>query len=124
MLDINIYQDKAISTAIYPGQHTSRPSAGFPDYRVGLGLMYCCLKLSGEAGEFNEKIGKCIRDNTGIITKEKREELIKELGDVLWYISALATELDISMEAVAVANLAKLASRKASGTIGGSGDNR
>ena len=111
-MNLNEYQQKAISTAIYP----SRGSL--------LGMIYCTLKLNGEAGEVAEKIGKILRDNNGKMSDEKRIELIKELGDVLWYIANLADELSVSLDDVANINLEKLAQRKANNTLHGSGDNR
>lgn len=125
-MDINVYQDKAQLTAIYPGQGECKPNPADAsgNWKTGTGLLYCCLKLSGEVGEFNEKVGKCIRDNFGAISPEKRQELIKELGDVLWYVANLATELDVALSVVAQTNLDKLASRKERGVLGGSGDNR
>lgn len=93
-------------------------------------LIYLTLGINGEAGEIAEKVKKLIRDcgdgsgNVPEITEEKREELKKELGDVLWYLAGIATALDLSLEDVAVGNIEKLASRKERDVIGGSGDNR
>ncbi len=111
-MNLNEYQENAISTAIYPNQNSIH------------GSIYCTLKLNGEAGEVAEKIGKILRDDSGKISDEKRMDLIKELGDVLWYIANLADELSVSLEAVADINLKKLAQRKANNTLHGSGDNR
>lgn len=58
------------------------------------------------------------------MSDEKKQEIQKELGDVLWYVTQIATELGLSLEAVAVGNLEKLASRAAREKISGSGDNR
>ncbi len=104
------YQKKSRETAIYPN--------------AGKNFIYPVLGLAGEAGEVSEKIKKVIRDHGGIVKDEHREEIKKELGDVLWYVAQISTELDISMHDVAVANLDKLMSRKERGTIKGSGDNR
>lgn len=82
------------------------------------------LGLVGEAGEVAEKYKKIIRDKNGIVSEEEKHELIKELGDVLWYIAALAKYLDTPLEAVAQANIHKLQNRKRNGTQRGSGDNR
>lgn len=111
---LNDYQRKALSTGFYPGRGTGNLSA----------LSYCTLKLNGEAGEIAEKIGKTIRDDDGVITVDKKESLKKELGDVLWYIAALADELNINLEDVAEANLFKLAERQKNNTLKGSGDDR
>ena len=53
-----------------------------------------------------------------------RNELILELGDVLWYVANLAYELNATLEEVAVGNIQKLESRKVRGVLSGSGDNR
>ena len=104
------YQEFARSTAIYP-----------EDCKV----TYPTLGLCGEAGEVAEKVKKSIRDGLDYWQEEQfKEDLTKELGDVLWYISALASDLDISLDEVAENNLLKLASRKKRNKIGGSGDNR
>ncbi len=86
--------------------------------------MYPTLGLSGETGEIAEKVKKIIRDDQGVITDEKRDQIAKEAGDVLWYLSQLATEIDYSLEDIAQMNLDKLASRSARGVLSGSGDNR
>ena len=86
--------------------------------------MYPTLGLSGETGEIAEKVKKIIRDDQGVITDEKRDQIAKEAGDVLWYLSQLATEIDYSLEDIAQMNLDKLVSRAARGVLSGSGDNR
>jgi len=80
--------------------------------------------LAGESGEVADKIKKVIRDKGGKLDKETIFEIEKELGDVLWYLSQLATELKLDFEKVAKTNLEKLFSRKKRGKIQGSGDNR
>lgn len=121
------YQAGTAKTAVYPGQGTA------------LGLMYCGLKLAGESGEVAENIGKAVRDDGLMlrdesyaspmffpqpISLERLEKLSKELGDVLWYISQAATELDLSLAEIAQGNLAKLADRQQRGVLKGSGDDR
>ncbi len=83
---------------------------------------YPALGLAGEAGEVANKVKKLSRDN--LDPREMREDIKSELGDVLWYLAAVATEFDISLTEVASGNLQKLASRKARDVIRGSGDNR
>lgn len=109
---LNEYQHKAVATSIYPGKGTF------------IGVVYTALKLNGEAGEVAEKVGKIIRDEGSILTDVRKAELKLELGDVLWYIANQASELGFSLEEIARANMDKLASRKARGTLSGSGDNR
>lgn len=112
-LNFREYQEAAASTAIYPGAGTqSWPAISY----LGLGL--------GETGEVQGKLKKIIRDDNGVITDERREALRGELGDVLWYLANLCSELDLGLEDVAEDNLEKLAGRKARGVLTGSGDNR
>lgn len=98
------YQEEASKTAIYPEQYK---------------IVYPALGLAGEAGEVAEKVKKHIRD--GVLNVE---DLKKELGDVLWYLAAIASDLGLNLDDVADANLQKLRSRQARGVIGGNGDNR
>jgi NTP pyrophosphatase (non-canonical NTP hydrolase) len=89
---------------------------------------YPALKLAGEAGEVAEKFGKLMRDhrvrNWEDIPEDKRRELVKELGDVMWYISEIATRLGVNLSAVAVGNIVKLQSRQERGQLHGDGDDR
>ncbi len=87
-------------------------------------IVYPTLGLVNEAGEVAGKIKKIFRDRSGIITPEDREALKHELGDVLWYLAQICTELDLTLAEVAEANLDKLRSRQERGQIGGDGDNR
>ena len=113
------YQEFTRTTAIYPG-------VGLKDEQA---LVYCALGLTGEAGEVAEKLKKLIRDSGGLsalsqLSKETRESVAKELGDVMWYVARMADELGYSLAEVAKLNVSKLSSRKARGAIQGSGDNR
>jgi NTP pyrophosphatase (non-canonical NTP hydrolase) len=104
------YQEFSRKTAIYPNKDNN--------------FIYPTLGLAGEAGEVAEKIKKVLRDNDGVVSDEKREEIKKELGDVLWYLANLSTELKISFEDVAQKNIDKLYSRHERNELHGSGDNR
>ena len=103
-------------------QKKSRATAKYPN--IGKNYIYPVIGLAGETGEVSEKIKKVIRDRDGIIDEETRESIKKELGDVLWYVAQLATELGLSLNDVAETNLEKLLSRLDRDKIGGSGDNR
>jgi len=103
-------------------QQKSRATAKYPV--IGHAVIYPTLGLANEAGEVAGKIKKIFRDKDGIIGEEEREALKSELGDVLWYISQVCTELDISLDEVAEANINKLLDRQARGKIQGDGDNR
>lgn len=82
------------------------------------------LGLTGEAGEVADKIKKVYRDNCGSITTDKKNEIAKELGDVLWYLTRLGASLGYSLQQIADMNLLKLAERQSRNAIHGSGDNR
>jgi len=88
-------------------------------------FLYYGLKLAGEAGEVAEKIGKLMRDNNGFVDDKFREEMAKELGDVLWYVARLSTRFNLDFDKdVAQRNLDKLFSRRDRGVLHGNGDNR
>ena len=95
---MNRYQEEAWETAIYPAK--------------GDNLYYPALGLAGEAGEVCNKIKKIMRDQEGSATAEQKHEIAKELGDVLWYLATLATELNSHLSCIAEDNLKKLADRK------------
>ena len=87
-------------------------------------IVYPTMGLVNEAGELAGKIKKVFRDKDGQIDDEDREALKGELGDCLWYLTQICTELDLSLDEVAGANLEKLFSRLERGAIGGEGDDR
>jgi len=87
-------------------------------------IIYPCLGLSNEVGEVLGKIKKVYRDNNGEFTDEIKKELKAELGDVLWYLTQICTELGLTLEDIAEYNLDKVFSRLERGTLQGSGDHR
>jgi NTP pyrophosphatase (non-canonical NTP hydrolase) len=103
-------------------QTQSRQTAKYPP--IGHPVVYPTLGLTNEAGEVAGKIKKIFRDKSGVISAADREALKGELGDVLWYLTQVCTELEISLDEVAGHNLEKLFSRLERGKIGGDGDNR
>jgi len=98
-------------------------TTGLYDLRDGL-YFEKILGLVGEAGELADKYKKIIRDKESVIGEADREELIKELGDVLWYVATLARYLGIGFDEVATRNVAKLTDRQRRHLIQGEGDNR
>jgi len=74
---------------------------------------YLCLGLAGEAGEVIECFKKFWRKQTTSLTQEEKEKVKLELGDVLWYVTQICTELDLSLEDVFEANKNKLQARLA-----------
>jgi NTP pyrophosphatase (non-canonical NTP hydrolase) len=109
-MDFNDYQNKSRKTAKYPA--------------IGHPVIYPALGLVNEAGEVAGKIKKVFRDKDGQINEEIRQALKAELGDVLWYIAQVATELDLSLDEIAEHNIEKLYDRLERGKIQGDGDNR
>jgi NTP pyrophosphatase (non-canonical NTP hydrolase) len=103
-------------------QHKSRKTAGYP--AIGHPVIYPALGLTNEAGEVAGKIKKIFRDKGGVIGAAERQALKAELGDVLWYIAQVATELDLTLDEIAEYNITKLYDRLERGKIHGDGDNR
>ena len=87
-------------------------------------LMQQVLGLADESGEVLGKVKKWIRDDNADFEKLDRENLKKELGDILWYIAVVADDLGLSLDNIASYNIEKLASRQKRGKITGSGDDR
>lgn len=108
-MDFNEYQKKARKTAVYPD--------------LGNNLWYPALGL-GESGECQNIVKKVYRDKDGIPDINDVRSIIKELGDQLWYVAALASELDVPLDDIARLNIEKLSDRQERGVINGSGDNR
>ena len=109
-MDFETYQKQARQTAIYPD--------------LGKNNIYPTLGLVGEAGEVAEKVKKVLRDKGGIFDDNSKQEIKKEIGDVLWYLANLCSEFQFSLNDVAETNLDKLKKRTIRGKISGSGDNR
>lgn len=108
-MTFNEYQRAARGTAIYP-----------QDMKV----VYPTIGLAGETGEVAEKVKKTIRDKQCIFDPDTTRELAKELGDVLWYIAAIAGDLGLDLDDVAQMNIDKIHSRQDRNLLHGQGDNR
>ena len=90
----------------------------------GQSALYPIMGLSGESGECLEKMKKLFRDHNNEMTVEYKNEIVKELGDVFWYLAVAANKLGFSLQDIAQSNLDKLKSRKERDKIQGDGDNR
>lgn len=112
-MQLNEYQWRAIQTAVYK-----------KTVRADNHLAYVMLGLAGEVGELCNKYKKIVRDSGGAVDTAAREALVKELGGILWYVAAVATELDEDLSDIAAINLEELRSRAERGTLQGSGDDR
>lgn len=106
-MTLNEYQQKALETAIYPTP-----------------IIYPALGLCGESGEVADKVKKVLRDNHSEFADDKKAEIAKEIGDVLWYCATLSNDLGYTLDDIAEMNYQKLHSRQLRGKLGGSGDNR
>ena len=117
-MDFKEYQQIIKKTAVFPKD---------------IGIAYCAMGLTGEAGEVADKIKKLYRDEglttltawgQNVVIQKNKKAIAKELGDVLWYITALANEFDMELEEIAQMNYDKLIKRRETDTLHGSGDNR
>jgi NTP pyrophosphatase (non-canonical NTP hydrolase) len=109
-MEFTEYQQRAKDTAAYPV--------------IGQAVIYPTLGLTNEAGEVAGKIKKIFRDKGGVFSPADLDALRAELGDVLWYLAQVATELGLSLDEIAEQNIAKLLDRRARGKIQGDGDHR
>ena len=105
-MTLNQYQKQAEKTKSFPEKYA---------------IIYPALGLAEEAGEVAGKVKKWLRGDTEVLNIEATK---KEMGDVLWYLASLATDLGITLEDIALTNIQKLQDRKKAGTIKGDGDNR
>jgi NTP pyrophosphatase (non-canonical NTP hydrolase) len=107
-MKMNEYQLEALKTKIYPREYA---------------IVYPALGLAGESGEVCEKIKKHLRGDYDI-SGDLINEVEKELGDVLWYIANLATDLGLNLDNIASKNIDKLRDRERRNVIKGDGDDR
>lgn len=107
MINFYEYQMKSLTTAVYPKKYS---------------ISYPALGLAEEAGEVAGKIKKMMRDN--IQLEDQKEKIEAEMGDVLWYLAALAHDCGLSLQVIAEKNVEKLKARQSAGTLNGEGDNR
>lgn len=93
-MNFSFYQDKALETALYPN--------------INNNILYPILGLMGESGEVIGKIKKMIRDDSGLMTSDRRAAIKDELGDLLWYCAAICHEGNLNMETLYVLAKASL----------------
>ena len=113
-MEFNEYQKQSRKSARYPG--------------AGHNFVYPALGLAGETGEVIEKIKKLLRNDEVLtadqISPDKKTELEKEMGDVIWYLAQLTTELGLELDVIAERNIEKITSRMDRGVLHGEGDER
>ncbi len=107
-MTLNEYQNQAATFAFYKEDD----------------LSYCALGITGEGGEIADHVKKMIRDDAKILTEDRKDHLLKELGDVMWYVARMAGKLGYTLDDVAITNIEKLNDRTRRGVQHGSGDNR
>jgi len=126
-LDLKEYQEFCKTTAIYPDVYVLNKTPGLgieKEEFIKASYIYPVLGLGGEGGEILNKVQKFIRDQGGNMSEADVESIKKELGDVLWYVATICTEVGTTLEDVLEANVKKLSNRDERGVLGGSGDNR
>jgi len=87
-------------------------------------IAFYALGIADEAGEVAGKIKKLIREKNSVLTEDYKKEIVKELGDVLWYMTQMCTYMNVSLEDVAKSSIEKIMSRQERGKLFGNGDNR
>jgi len=107
-MQLNEYQKEVSKAAFYKGDDVA----------------YCALGITGEAGEIADHVKKMLRDDDGILTDNRKEHLLKEMGDTMWYISRMAEKLGYTLDEVALTNLNKIKDRADRNMQRGSGDDR
>ena len=113
-MEFNEYQKKATKYDLFEAT----------DNLKGFGFIEKVLGLTGEAGEAADKIKKMLRDKDGVVSDEDRASIIKELGDILWYLAAISRYLGVPLSEVASRNIEKLESRYQRNKLHGEGDER
>lgn len=98
------FQENTETTAVYPGANSGD-------------LVYVTLGLVGEAGEVAELVKKQLRAGKDFFDPEFVDKMQEELGDVFWYLARLLKETGLDYNEVLLANVEKLATRKAGGTL-------
>lgn len=132
--EVEVYVDSKIPMSAELFSASTEIGWTGPMPRTVWGFAHLQAKLSGECGEFAEHFGKALRDDPGTLqdfhngfvkfTPERRKAMLKELGDILWYVTVLARELGSSLLEVMALNVIKLRDRRARGVSKGSGDDR
>ena len=107
-MNMNEYQKRTDRTVVYEKQ----------SYIIA--QTYTALGLCNESGDYAGKIKKWLRGDKPI----SKEDLVSELGDILWYVAQCASNLGVDLEDVALKNLAKLEDRKQRDVLKGDGDDR
>ena len=118
-MNLSEYQEQAAAFITYPNEAA---------------VLYPLLALSEEVGEVSGKVAKYLRKSgpeasielgEGLLYgHDVQQQLMLEIGDVLWNLAALCEGLGFDLQGIAGKNLQKLRQRVETGTIIGEGDYR
>lgn len=108
-MNFDEYQAWTVKTV----QHNDRPTP------LAAELMYLGLGLAGEFGEVANQVKKIHRDDEGVLTGDRRANILEEAGDGLWYLARVLSNCGITLTEVMDENVAKLERRLANDTIKG-----
>ena len=118
--------DKEYAQFVY--EVTSNSSKYFPDFEKRITeledadidlppLLTAALGLTGEAGEFADHVKKLIFHGKNDYDTDRREKMILELGDVMWYVMQGCSGLNITLEELIQRNIDKLSARHSEGVF-------
>lgn len=114
-MDLTVYSKKALEVKLYGGDKISPLFSN---------LIHLCLGLGGECGELFEKIKKQIRDKQCQLSEKDKILISKELGDIIWYWTAICDELKLDPNFILKQNLEKIEDRLKREVLKGEGDER
>lgn len=123
-MDANEYQALTEQTQLYSTAAREFIDVPAMQQLAWLELAYCTGKLNGEAGEAAEIVFKSFRGAQGHMSQDEVDALVKELGDVLWYVARISDLLGYNLNTIMERNIQKLMDRKARGVVHGYGDDR
>jgi NTP pyrophosphatase (non-canonical NTP hydrolase) len=118
------YKEIIQFVSIYPTGDCVVKADNGDEITVFLQEQYLVPALAGEVGELTSIYAKLFRDKKGDMQDEDIDNILKELGDILFMVTSLANLYGYSLSEVASFNAAKLLDRQKRGKIQGSGDNR
>ena len=116
------YQEFVKELAMYRDTVSELNSHDFVRIKKMLNISYAAMELADEAGEVLGKAKRIIRGDYEMDVL--REQIIPELGDVLFPLTCLCEEFGVTLDDVRDMNVEKLSKRKENNTIKGQGDDR
>jgi len=74
-------------------------------------IKYMAIGLAGEVGEVLNEIKKLERDDHNILTTSRKEKLLAEMGDVMWYLAGLSNKCGFTLNDIILNNMEKLSKK-------------